>query len=563
MKRFVTWSPLLLAIFAVNALLPTEADAHKRPNIIVIMADDMGYSDIGCYGGEVKTPVIDKLAADGLRFTQFYNTSRCCPTRASLMTGLYSHQAGIGHMVSPHVRGDGPLPGYIGHLNDECVTIAEVLRKSGYRTMLAGKWHVTPFDYNTLAASHRPTWPLQRGFHEFYGTIAGAGSFFYPEGLMRQNTFIEPDEENYFYTDAISKHAAEFVRGRENERRPFFMYVAYTAPHWPLHALPEDIDKYMGVYDMGWDEMRKKRHQRMVEMGILKKEWPAAPRNPYVKSWEETPNKHWEAYRMAVYAAQIDRMDQGIGKIVSALQETDQLENTLIMFLADNGGCHEPIGSHQGGSIFHTFGKSLPDGAYRGGNHPNTYPGPADTFASYGQAWANASNTPFRLFKHFVHEGGISSPLVVHWPHEIKSGGELRHQPGHLIDIMATCVDVGRATYPDNFNGKEIIPMQGKSLIPALANEPIERDALYWEHEGNRAMRQGKWKLVARFKQPWELYDMEADRAETNNLVESEPELAKRMIDDWFEWAWESRVLPSPYMYWLQEPDQRQYKPAG
>ena len=552
--------PLFLCL-AILASLTTPAAAHKRPNVIVIMADDMGYSDIGCYGGEVQTPNIDRLSAGGLRFTQFYNTGRCCSTRAALLTGLYSHQAGIGHMVSPHVRGDGPLPGYVGHLNDECVTIAEVMRKSGYRTMLAGKWHVTPFNYNTLVASHRPTWPLQRGFHEFYGTIAGAGSFFYPEGLMRQNTFVEPEGDEYFYTDAISENASNFVRGRENERRPFFMYVAYTAPHWPLHALPEDIDKYMGVYDKGWDGVRRDRYKRMVEMGIIKPDWKMSPRNPYVKSWKDAPNKHWEAYRMAVYAAQIDRMDQGIGKIVKTLEETDQLENTLIMFLADNGGCHEPIGAHQGGDIFHTWGRSLPAGAYRGGNHPNTYPGAADTFASYGQAWANASNTPFRLFKHFVHEGGISSPLVVHWPHEIKEGGKLRHQPGHLIDIMATCVDVGRARYPDEFKGKKIIPLEGKSLTPAFDDKPIDRKAIFFEHEGNRAMRMGKWKLVARFKRPWELYDMDADRAELDNLIEAKPELAKSMTDDWYDWAWNSRALPSPYMFWLTERGQRGHKP--
>ncbi|REJ69749.1 MAG: arylsulfatase [Planctomycetota bacterium] len=526
-----------------------------------MMADDMGFSDIGCYGGEVKTPTLDRLAAGGLRFTQFYNTGRCCPTRASLMTGLYSHQAGIGHMVRPHIRGEGPLPGYLGHLNDECVTIAEVLRRSGYRTMLAGKWHVTPFDYDSLVASHRATWPLQRGFHEFYGTIAGAGSFFWPEGLMRQNTFIDPDTENYYYTDAISDNAARFVRSRENERRPFFLYVAYTAPHWPLHALPEDIEKYDGVYDKGWDRVREERMARMVEMGILKPSWKMSPRNPFVKSWEEAPHKHWEAYRMAVYAAQIDRMDQGIGKIVTALEETDQLENTLILFLADNGGCHEPITGRQGGAGFHTFGKTLPEGAFRGGNFPDTYPGPADTFASYGMAWANASNTPFRLFKHFVHEGGIASPLVVHWPHEIQQGGALRHQPGHLIDIMATCVDVAGARYPQKVHDQEILPLEGKSLVPAFADQPIEREAIYWEHEGNRAVRRGKWKLVARYKRPWELYDMEADRAELDNLIESEPELAQSMIDDWHAWAWRSRALPSPYLHWLKEPDQRGYQP--
>ncbi len=508
----------------------------------------MGYSDIGCYGGEIHTPTLDRLAGGGLRFTQFYNTGRCCPTRAALMTGLYPHQAGVGHMTN-----DRGLPGYRGRLNEQCVTMAEALGgQHGYQTALVGKWHVSPFDFKTRTASDRATWPLQRGFDTFYGTLAGGGSFYNPPGLMSANKLIPPDLPDYYYTDVISDRAARHIREHAGRKKPLFMYVAYTSPHWPLHAKPHDIAKYQGVYDKGWDALRAERLKRMIELDIVDPRWKLTDRDPTVPAWQEAENKAWESRRMAVYAAQVDCMDQGIGRIVAALEETGQLANTLIFFLADNGGCAEELSADTQWLIrCGIIDKTSPDGRpMQVGNDPKIIPGPADTFASYGVPWANASNTPFRLYKHWVHEGGVATPLIVHWPQGIEARGELRHQPGHLIDIMATCLDVAQIEYPKQHNGHRITPAEGKSLRPAFGNKPIEREAIYWEHEGNRAVRSGKWKLVAQHKQPWELYDLEADRTETNNLAEKQPERVEQMKALYQRWADRAHVhswpLPRP-----------------
>jgi arylsulfatase len=492
-----------------------------RPNIILIMADDMGYSDIGCYGGEIATPNLDRLAANGLRFTQFYNTARCCPTRASLMTGLYSHQTGMGWMTAANLGYEG----YKGDLNNRCVTIAEVLKGEDYSTYMAGKWHVT---YDGYFDGPNHSWPCQRGFDRFYGTLSGGGNYFDPKALTRDNTRIKAPTDGYYYTDAISDNAAKFIREHDLSKgdEPYFLYVAYTSPHWPLHAKPHDIERYRGKYVKGWDALRAERHERMIEMGLVEESWEITPRDAKVKSWEDVDAAKKELWdlRMAVYAAQIDCMDQGIGRIVSTVEKTGKLDNTLIMFLADNGGCAEGI-SRAKKDI-----KLL---------------GAEDSFESYRINWANASNTPFRLYKHWVHEGGISTPLVVHWPGRIKGGGELRHQPGHVIDIMATCVDITGAKYPRKHKDKKIVPLEGKSLVPAFSNRPIEREAIYWEHEANRAIRVGKWKLVAKGKKgAWELYDLEDDRTELNDLVQWYPERAKKMAAMWQRWAECSNVLP-------------------
>ena len=517
---------------------------EQRPNIVLMMADDMGYSDVGCYGGEIHTPNIDRLAAAGLRFTQFYNTARCCPTRAALMTGLYPHQTGVGHMTS-----DRGHAGNRGFLNDRCVTIAEVLGAHGYRTLMTGKWHASPFDFRTRdVATHRQVWPLQRGFDAFYGTLAGGGSFFNPPGLMDGNELVRPDSPDYYYTDRISDKAVEYVRRCGDEEKPFFVYVAYTSPHWPLHALPRDIAKYEGVYDKGWDALRSERLRRMTRMDIVDARWELTARDAAVPRWEEAEHKSWEALRMAVYAAQIDRMDQGIGRIVDALEETGEVDNTLIFFLADNGGCAEEL--YRDTDWLMNCGiidEKSPDGQpMQIGNEPSVRPGPADTFASYGVPWANASNTPFRLYKHWVHEGGIASPLIVHWPARIKARGELRHQPGHVIDIMATCADVAGAEYPDQFKGQPITPLAGESLVPAFDDRPIGREAIYWEHEGNRAVRTDNWKLVAQHDGPWELYDLAADRTEVNDLADEHPERARQMQAMYQRWADRYGVLPWP-----------------
>ena len=525
----------------------------KKPNIVLIMADDMGYSDIGCYGGEIQTPNLNRLAAGGLRFTQFYNTARCCPTRASLMSGLYQHQAGVGHMMD-----DKGYDAYRGELSNRCVTIAEVLKTAGYSTYMSGKWHVTK---STKPDGDKHNWPRQRGYDRFFGTIHGAGSFYDPNTLTRDNTQIVPDSEDFYYTDAISDNAVKFVR-EHNMNNPFFMYVAYTAPHWPMHAKPQDIAKYKGRYAAGWDALRAERHKRMIKMRIVQRKWKITDRDSGAPPWDEAENKNWFERRMEVYAAMVDCLDQGVGRIVSELKRTGNFENTLIFFLADNGGCAEEYGSRgpvkpdpSEPVVLKPMGKDelqtrMQPAVTRDGRPVRTgygvMPGPADTYIAYGKPWANASNTPFRLYKHWVHEGGISTPLIAHWPSRIKERGKLRHQPGHLIDIMATCVDISGAKYPSEYNGRRIIPMEGRSLVPAFDNKPIEREAIYWEHEGNRAVRKGKWKLVSRRPGKWELYDMEADRTELDDLSRKYTRTVEQLKSMYESWAARCGVQPWP-----------------
>jgi arylsulfatase len=517
---------LALAGLLAGDASAAEAPAAKRPNVVVILTDDMGYSDLGCYGGEIATPHLDKLAAGGLRFTQFYNTARCCPTRASLLTGLYPHQAAVGHMVE-----DKGLDGYHGDLSRNAVTIAEVLKSSGYGTYCVGKWHVTP-----AGKGGKHNWPLQRGFDRYYGIISGAANYFDPATLTRDNTPIQAGEdaeykpEHYYFTDAISDQAARFI-GEHHQRKagqPFFLYVAFTAAHWPLHAPESEIAKYKGKYDGGYEPIRRARFERLRQMGLIKPSWDLSPQDG---DWSKVANKEWEARCMEVYAAQVDRMDQGVGKIVEALTKNGLLDDTLVLYLQDNGACAEGIGRSRD----------------KKGNAP-ALPGPADTWIAYGQAWANVSNTPFRYYKHFVHEGGISTPLIAHWPAGIKRRGELEHQPGHLVDLMATCVDLAGAAYPAEFNGHKITPLEGRSLRPAFEGKPIEREAIFWEHEGNRALRVGQTKLVAKGPRgPWELYDTEKDRTEMHDLAEKDAERVKELAGLWEKWAQRTCATPWPW----------------
>lgn len=537
--------------------------AEERPNIIIMMADDMGYSDIGCYGGEIETPNLDGLAANGLRFTQFYNTSRCCPTRAALLTGLYPHQAGIGHMMS-----DRGLIGYLGDLNASCRTIPQVLQPAGYATYMSGKWHVTKKIGPKLEPGNQSNWPRQRGFERFFGTIHGAGSFFDPNSLARNNRLIAPGDPDFYYTDAISDNAVRFI-AEHDDRTPFFLYVAYTAPHWPMHAKPEDIQKYRGRYKQGWDQLRKDRHARMIEMGIIDPDWQITDRDPRAKPWEEADMKDWCQARMEVYAAMVDSMDQGIGRIIQQLKDSNCYDNTIILFLADNGGCAEEYGTNRPAKPEDLEPRLADDGPMRPGELQTKMiprktrdgrvvrvgrgvePGADDTYLAYGVEWANASNTPFRRYKHWVHEGGISSPLVIHWPNGIDASRQnsLVHDPAHLIDLMATCVDLGKAEYPSEVDGQAITPMQGISLSPVLDGQSLERaNPLFWEHEGNRAIRIGNWKLVAKGANgPWELYDLATDRTEMNDLASEQPERAKQMAVQWESWAVDANVKPWPW----------------
>lgn len=513
------------ALFIAACTSETETKITP-PNIVVIMADDMAYSDIGCYGGEIPTPNIDNLASNGMRFTQFYNGGRCCPTRASLLTGLYAHQAGVGSMVNPTDR-----PGYLGRLNDQCATFAEVLRTAGYQTFMSGKWHVTHYDYSHDESKlHRDSWPMQRGFDRFFGTLSGAGSYFSPASLMMDNTFIEP-EGDFYYTDKISEYAVKFIE-EADKNKPLLLYVAHVAPHWPLHARPEEIEKFKSVYDMGWDKLRDERYKRMKDAGIIDPQWPLTSRDEDVPAWDDAPNKEWESHRMAVYATQVYRMDHGIGRIVETLKQTGRYENTLIVFLADNGGCAEII---QGKETRHGFYS-------QGGTTPEVFPGGPDTYASYGVGWANAGNTPFRLYKKWMHEGGIATPFVAHWPAVIK-GNQITKQTGHIIDILPTLAEAAGASYPETLNGRELTPLEGISLMPVFQGKKgKEHEALYWEHIGNKAVREGNWKLVSEKNGEWELYNMETDRTEMNNLLDTHPEIAKRLEDMWEKWAVRAKV---------------------
>ncbi|MDB6004764.1 MAG: Choline-sulfatase [Prosthecobacter sp.] len=549
-RLLLSLAPLVLALLApvINA---------AQPNIIVIMSDDMGFSDLGCYGGEIQTPNLDRLAKGGVRLSQFYNAGRCCPTRASLLTGLYPHQAGIGHMME-----DRGHDGYRGDLNKRCVTIAEVLKPAGYRTYAVGKWHVTK---HAVPAGPKMNWPLQRGFDRFYGTITGAGSFYDPGTLTRDDAMISPfadpqyQPKQYYYTDAISEHAVRFIDDhvRQQKQQPFFMYVAYTAAHWPMHALEEDVAKYKGKYDAGYESARQARMLRMKQMGLIAKD---AELSPTKGDWTQVRDKAWEARCMEVYAAMIDRMDQGIGRVVGTLEKNGLLQNTLILFLQDNGGCQEGIGRQtklpefndktyavmaQEAIRLDVIPKQTRDGqAVKQGQ--GITPGGPNDYIAYGEAWANVSNTPHREYKHFVHEGGISTPLIAHWPAGIPAArqGKIEAQPGHLVDLMSTCADVAAAKYPAELNGQKIQPMEGVSLIPVLQGRSAETRSIFWEHEGNRAHRAGAWKLVAKENTPWELYNIDQDRAEQHDLATIETERVKSMAEAWESWAVRARVLP-------------------
>lgn len=517
-----------LLIYSLNLKAQKE-----KPNIVLIMSDDMGYSDIGAFGGEVQTPNLDKLAENGLRFTQFYNAARCCPTRASLMTGCYPHQTGIGHMTNPPSDAQGHnygLPEYQGYLNNNTVTIAEVLKEAGYATLMTGKWHLGYFGTEK--------WPLQRGFDKFYGIIAGASNFFNPvapRGLTLGNESVLPEGEDYYTTDAFTDYAISFMEEtkRENSAKPFFLYLAYTAPHWPLHAPQEDIEKYKGRYKTGWSSLRQERYARMKQMGIIDPAWELSPQD--AREWNSlSEEKKVEMdLRRAIYSAMIDRMDQNIGRVVNSLETMNVLDNTVIIFLNDNGACAEfsELGSGPKEQLETKEGYVL----------------------SYGKAWANASNTPYREYKHWVHEGGISSPFIVHWPAGVApalKGEVISNNYAFLPDIMATCVDLAEASYPSTFGGNVIVPTSGKSLVPVLngGNGPIHKEPIFWEHEGNKAVRLGKYKLVQKWEKGqqdnWELYDMEKDRTEMHDLSGVHPEIVERLSQNYREWAQKNNVLP-------------------
>jgi arylsulfatase len=508
-----------LCLPAATAL--SEASAPPRPNIVLMMADDMGFSDLGCYGGEIETPHLDGLAAGGVRFTQFYNAGRCCPTRAALLTGLYSHQAGIGHMT-----GDFGVPAYQGYLNDRCRTIAEALKPAGYQTLAVGKWHV---------GSKRGQWPLDRGFERYFGTPAGGG-FYFKEALEFRKGFVTlgNDEVEYpagaYVSDLFTDYALQFLEEASQDERPFFLYFAHIAPHWPLQAKPDDIAKYADRYQSGWEPVREARFDRQKEIGLFGDDLAMSPIDESAQIWENlSPEKRKElARRMAVYAAQIDCIDQNVGRLVARLKLMGEFKNTVFLFLSDNG-C-----SAEGG----------PGGFRR--NDASAPIGSPDSYASAGLEWANVCNTPLRKYKMETHEGGVSSPLIVHWPEGIARRGEFERQPGHVIDLLPTCLDLAGAHATAEKSDPSFLPPEGISLVPAFRGESLQRGPLFWEHQGNRAIRDGNWKLVASHNQPWELYNLAGDRSELHNLVEVEPERAADLKERWQDWAERVGVEPWP-----------------
>lgn len=486
------------------------AGRPKRPDIVIIIGDDIGYSDLGCYGGEIATPNIDALAANGLRFTQYHTEAMCAPTRAALLTGQY------------HIRGyDSPTN----------ITIPEALASAGYRSYAVGKWHNVDEPVLNRKA------PLQRGFDHFFGTPQGCGSFFAPLTLTLDGQPAEhlwADNEDFYYTDAISNAAVDYIRKTPAET-PLLLYTAYTAAHWPLHAPAEDIEKQKGRYAMGWDELRRRRLARMKELSVIDANARLSPRHSKVPAWEDEPNKQWQQRRMEVYAAQIERMDTGIGQIVQTLKDTGLLDNTLLMVLIDNGGCHVEYTPSRTGAFLN---ERTRDGRkIRPGNVPSIMPGPEDTWQSYGHGWANASNTPFRLFKQYNHQGGIRVPLIVHWPKVIQQGGQITGQLCHVIDIMPTVLEAAGVDYPDRYRGRHLNQPDGKSMIDILKGRARQdHDALFWRFAHGRAVRQGKWKLVKVDQDPWELYDIQADPVELNDLASKYPSKVAELAALWRNW---------------------------
>lgn len=549
--------PILKKIAVIISLVLIAAMGYtqprKQPNIVVILADDLGYSDLGCYGSEINTPNLDKLASQGLKLTQFYNAGRCCPSRASLLTGLYPHQASVGDML----QGDS-LPGYDTHLNFTSVTLAEVLKDAGYHTVISGKWHV---------GNEPDYWPTKRGFIDQYFSNGTTGHYFgiakgrqyivngknvevsgewIKSGDSEYKLFKNADGSQWYATDAIADNAIKFISDfrKKEKAKPFFLYLPFTAPHWPLHAFEEDIVRYQGKYLVGWDSLRVRRFNKMKQLGLIDPGWELSPRNENVPAWNTLPDslKLRNDRLMAVYAAMIDRLDQNIGKLLQSLKETGDLDNTLIIFLADNGGCHEEV--------------------RRGAR--NTLPGTPESFDGYEYPWANVSNTPFQWFKHWAHEGGTSTPFIAWYPSVIKAG-RLSKETGHISDLMPTLVEIAGATYPKEYKGNKITPTVGKSLVPLFKGQDYKgHEVICWEHEGNRAVRKGDWKLVSRYdyknnvELPWELYNIKNDRSETKNLANKDSERLVELKKIYEEWSKKTNVVP--YQALLEKRKSKQIK---
>ena len=501
MRRFV---PLLLMTLLIGSV--ASPLAAERPNILIVLTDDMGFSDLGCFGGEIETPHLDRLAAGGLRFTEFYNTARCWPTRATLLSGIYSN-----------------------NLKTSQVTVAQVLKTAGYQTGMVGKWH--------LGNNPKKDGPIQRGFDDFYGTMTGAGSFWDPYTLARNTEFTKVDSKDYYYTDKIGSEAVRQIEAFANSDKPFFQYVAFTAAHWPLHAPEKSIQKYLPRYQGGWEKLRNERYARMLKMGIIDKErFPLPPLEDRVKPWDTIDHKPWRIRNMAIYAAMVDHMDQAMGNIVDALQRTKQFDNTLIIYFHDNGACPE----HLGGNAYNTANNILESAKKAGktvavGDHFDVPMGGPLTYGSVGHNWACAQNTPMRRYKMNVHNGGACTPAIMHWPAGLKTrAGSISSQRGHAVDMMATCIDLAGAQYPERFNEKTIAAHESLSLVPILKGKTVDRNHAYiFNHAGTHAIVKGDYKIVREGKRPWTLYNLARDRTETRNLADQEPARVEGLAKIW------------------------------
>ena len=487
MKR--TFAAVVLLV--VPFLNPAALEAAERPNLVLIMADDLGFSDLGCYGSEIETPNLDALAAGGLRFTQFYNTAKCHSSRVSLMTGLYCEQAGSTKLS----RG---------------ATIAEVLSGAGYFTAMVGKWHLggQPTDF---------------GFQRYWGHLSGATNYFTGDSTFRLNgePWDVPETlhgRRFYTTHAIADFGLEFLEEATRGDKPFLLYTAFNAPHYPLQASEEAVRKYAGRYDDGWDKLRVRRHHRQLESDLLPAKWKLSPRPDHVPAWDSLSEeeRRWEADRMEVFAAMVDLVDQNVGRLVAFLKDKGIFDNTLVLFCSDNGAC----------PFERTRGRHLA-------------PWDAKSYWTYDASWAHLGNTPFRLYKQNQHEGGISSPLIVHWPEGLGvEPGSMTRQPAHLVDVMATFIELGDATYPAQIGDRIIDPLQGKSLLPVFRGETRKpHETLYFHFGTDRALRQGPWKLVSAKLGRWELYNLDEDRTELNDLSGQQPERVAAMAAEWFRIA--------------------------
>jgi len=511
MKRRDFLKLLSVSVLSVPGCSSFESFSPKAkpPNILLIMSDDMGFSDLGCYGGEIETPNLDRLAANGLRFTEFYSTGRCWPSRATIMSGRYSDR-----------------------LSSKQVTIAELLKTVGYQTSLVGKWHLsrTATDENS---------PIKRGFDSYYGAIVGGGSYWRPPGLTRNTQSVEPDSPDYYYTEKIGDEAVKLIHGYGKSSKPFFQYVAFTAPHWPLHAREKVIQKYITRYRSGWPRLRQQRYQRMLAMGLIdKKRWPLPAPEPVVEDWDAVDHKDWRVRNMAVYAAMIDHMDQAIGRIIGALKATGSLDDTLIIFTNDNGACSE----HLSGNAWNTANNVLAWAKENGkaisvGDNMDVETGGPLTFHSVGRNWANAQNTPLRRYKANVHEGGACVPCIMHWPKGLKQpAGSVTDQRGHMVDILSTCIELAGVSYPAEFSGNRLDPNEGISLVPVIQGHTQDHNrAYYFNHAQTHAVIKGDWKVVRERgeKGTWHLYNITREKTEITDYAARMPEKVKELASLW------------------------------